>query len=59
MISDSQMYEEIMEVSDKICDEWEIDFLENIKSSVDADTLSGPRRAVLLRIYRKACDSQY
>ena len=58
-MSDSQMYEEIMEVSDKICSEWEIDFLESIKPRVEGGMLSLKQQDVLTRIYKKACDSRY
>ncbi len=59
-ISHQRMLEEIMEVSDKICSPWEIDFLESIQRQVSQGrTLSDKQAAVLERIYKKACESAY
>jgi len=56
-ISDSRMYEEIMEVvSDLPLKDKDIDFLENIEDSAKADNLSDGRRQWLEDIYRKACN---
>jgi len=56
----SQMYDEIIEVSDKICTEWEIDFLESIGPHLKhVGAISDKQRAVLERIYAKACRSPY
>ena len=52
------MIEEILEVSDEICNEWEIDFMENI-SNQDPYVLSDAQVRVVERIYKKACNSPY
>ncbi len=53
------MYQEICEVSDKVCNEWEIDFLDSIECRVLNDNLSDKQKAVLERIYDKVCRSPY
>jgi hypothetical protein len=54
------MYDEIMEVSDEICNAWEIDFLESIGACLSRGIqLTDPRRETLERIYDKACKSAY
>ena len=56
-ISDSRMYDEIMEVADRLpLKDKDIDFLENIESWAKQDNLSPARRRWLEDIYRKACD---
>lgn len=55
-----QMYDEIMEISDKICDAWEIDFMESIGGLLARGmALTDPRRETLERIYDKACKSAW
>lgn len=55
-ISDSRMYDEIMEVVDDLrLPDKDIDFLENIEGSARDDELSPRRREWLEDIYRKAC----
>ena len=55
-----EMYDEIMEVSDKICSPWEIDFMESLGSCLEnGRAISDKQRAVLERIYDKACRSDY
>lgn len=55
-----QMYDEIMEISDKICTPWEIDFLTSIGSRLKhVGSLSSAQQDVLERIYDKACKSAY
>jgi hypothetical protein len=53
------IYEEIMEVSDKICNEWEIDFLDSIAWRVKYGELTAKQLDTLGRIYRKACSSPF
>jgi hypothetical protein len=53
------MHEEVMEVSDRICNEWEIDFLEGIARRAQQERLTEKQLAILERIYRKACESPY
>lgn len=56
-ISDSQMYDEIMEVVDHLrLKDKDIDFLESVEESAREDSLSSKRREWLEDIYRKACD---
>lgn len=54
-----RMYDEIMEVSDEICSAWEIEFLESIEGRVRRGLLTDKQKAVLERIYDKACKSPY
>jgi hypothetical protein len=57
--SHETMYQEICEVSDEICSEWEIDFLDSIEPRVLRGDLSEKQIAVLERIYEKACKSRF
>ena len=55
-ISDSRMYDEIMEVVDNLrLFDKDIDFLESVEGRAQDDALSGPQRGWLDDIYRKAC----
>lgn len=59
-MSSDHILEEVEEVSDEICNAWEIGFLENARARLDAGReLSGPQRTVLERIYEKACASAH
>ena len=59
-MTSQQMYDEIMEISDRICSEWEIDFLESIGPRLEhTGQISDKQRDVLERIYDKACKSAY
>jgi hypothetical protein len=57
--SHERMYQEIVDVSDEICSEWEIDFLDSIEGRILRGTLSDKQKAVLERIYEKACKSRF
>ena len=58
--SSQTLYDEITEISDEICSAWEIDFLESIGQRLGQGCeLSPAQRAVLERIYAKACASAY
>ena len=58
--SPQRMYDEITEVSDEICNAWEIDFLENIGGMLSRGIpLSDERLAKLEQIYAKACASEH
>lgn len=59
-ISDSQMYDEIMEVIDDLwLPDKDIDFLESVEGRAQDDALSDPQREWLEDIYQKACDSPH
>lgn len=59
-ISDSRMYDEIVEVQDKLrLSDWDIGFLENIETEAHDDNLSPKRREQLERIYGMACRSRF
>ena len=59
-MSSQRMHEEIMEISDEICTPWEIDFLEGITFTLNQGAeLTAKQRAVLERIYEKACASAH
>jgi hypothetical protein len=53
------MYQEIVEVSDKVCSVWEIDFLDSIEPRILRETLSDKQKAILERIYDKVCKSHF
>jgi len=54
------MIEEINEIADKICTEWEYNFMESVTEQFDSKgELSGKQQEVLHRIYKKACESPY
>ena len=58
--SSQTLYDEITEVSDEICNAWEIEFLESIGEMLDMGVALTPgRRSKLEEIYRKACASAY
>lgn len=58
--SSETMYEEIMEVSDKIrLTDWETDFLEDIEQDARDNALTPRQHECLVRIYDKACKSEY
>ena len=56
-ISDRQKVKEIAEIADKICNEWEINFIENMKTWRGSYT-SGQRETID-KLYKRACDSPY
>ncbi len=59
-IPSQQMHDEIMEVSDEICNAWEIDFMESIGGLLKRGIqLTDAQRESLERIYDKACRSAY
>lgn len=59
-ISDSRMYDEIMEVIENLrLPDKDIEFLESVEDAARDDDLSPKRREWLEDIYRKACDSRY
>lgn len=59
-ISDSSMYDQIMEVSDKLrLSDWDLGFLENIEGWAHDDNLSPGKREQLERIFQIACDSDF
>ena len=59
-ISEAQMVEEIMEVSDKICFAHEIDFMESCQSRVNSGVPLTEKQSRWLRdIYDRACKSPY
>ena len=59
-VSDSRMYDEIVEVQDKLrLDDWQLGFLENIEEEAHDDNLSPKRREQLERIYEVACRSKF
>ena len=56
-ISDSRMYDEIMEVVDDLrLKDKDVDFLESSEGRARGDSLSGPQREWMEDIYKKACD---
>lgn len=59
-VSDSRMYDEIVEVQDKLrLSDWDLGFLENVEGSAHDDDLSPARRKQLERIYEVACRSKF
>ena len=59
-ISDSRMYDEIIEVQDKLrLSDWDIGFLESVEGEAHDDNLSPKRREQLERIYEVACHSKF
>ena len=59
-MSSDHIFQEVDEVSDSICNEWEIDFLESVRGCLSRGiALSDGRRKTLERIYDKACKSAY
>ena len=59
-ISDSQMYDEIIEVQEKLrLSDWDLGFLENIEGAAHDNSLSSGRREQLERIYEIAWDSPH
>lgn len=60
MPSNKAMVREIEEVMDKVCTEWEIEFIESIKGKVLAGAvLTEKQQDKLLAIYHKVCRSPY
>lgn len=55
----ARMHEEVLEVSDRVCNEWEIDFLESIARRAREERLSDRQAEILEGIYRKACASPW
>ena len=59
-VSDSRMYDEIVEVQENLrLSDWEMEFLESVEDRARDDNLSPKQRASLEKIYAKACDSRY
>lgn len=59
-MSSDHIFQEVIEVSDEICNAWEIEFLESIGARLKAGCeLTPPQRSTLERIYDKACRSAY
>ena len=59
-ISDSRMYDEIVEVQDKLrLSDWDIGFLESVEGRAHDDDLSPAQRTQLERIYEVACRSKF
>ena len=59
-VSDSRMYDEIVEVQDKLrLDDWQLGFLESIEGRAHDDDLSPPQRTQLEKIYEVACRSKF
>lgn len=55
-----RMIEEINEVAEEICTEWEYEFMESISEQYEErGSLSDKQEEVLERIYEKACNSPY
>lgn len=51
--------EEIMEVRDDLCNEWEYEFIQSIAEQLDINlTLSEKQEEIVWRIYEKACNSK-
>ena len=60
MKSPEEKVGEIWEVADKICNEWEYGFMENIVGVVsEGKTLSEGRLIIIDRLFEKACKSPY
>jgi hypothetical protein len=53
------MWEEVSEIAEKICNDWELDFLETIEMSARDEDLSPKRLVVLKKLWIRACDSKY
>ena len=54
------MIEEINEVAEDVCSEWEYSFMESITEQFEErGSLSEKQEEILERIYKKACDSDY
>jgi len=54
------MIEEINDIAEKICTEWEYDFMGSITEQFDSrGTLTDKQQEILERIYKKACESPY
>lgn len=54
------MIEEINEIAEKICTEWEYEFMESITEQFqERGTLTDKQIGIVERIYEKACDSPY
>lgn len=57
MPNNREMISEIMEVYGDVCTEWEIEFIDSLN---DWDgKFTEKQQAVLERIYKKVCDSEY
>ena len=54
------MIEEINDIADEICSEWEYDFMGSITEQFEErGSLSEKQEEILERIYKKACESPY
>jgi len=52
--------EEINEIAEKICTEWEYEFMESITEQYEErGSLTEKQEDILNRIYKKACESPY
>lgn len=52
-----QMVEEIAEVVELVCNEWECEFIENVLDWIGEYT--DKQKEVIDRIYQRACESPY
>ena len=54
------MLEEINEVAEDVCSEWEYEFMQSVTEQYEErGSLSEKQEEILERIYKKACDSDY
>lgn len=58
-ISYAQKVAEIDEVAEKICNDWEQDFLESMMEYGPGDSYTDKQKAVIDKLYEKACQSPY
>lgn len=61
MTSPAQMVREIHEIAYKICNEWEMNFIQDMRKKVveGGDQFTPKQKAVIERLYEKACRSPY
>ena len=60
MIDIRTMIQEINDVAEEICTEWEYEFMESITEQFETrGSLTEKQEDVLRRIYKKACESPY
>lgn len=60
MIDIRTMIQEINDVTEEICTEWEYEFMESITEQFETrGSLTEKQEDVLRRIYKKACESPY
>ena len=59
-LTELEMTDEIIEIADEICSEWECEFLESIREQlVNGRELSPKQKDILERLYEKACSSDH